>query len=416
MSSRPRVVVLRGHQANPWELRPWELIGERYDVAYLRSRSNWFATDDIGLPAREGRTLRDLLPPGRVGDMAVRLPGDRYLGLADALRDADIVHAQELGYWYAMQAAHLRGRLGFKLVLTVWETLPFLGAYRNVRTRAYRRRTMAQADRFLTATQRAADSLLVEGVDPDRVRVCPPGIDLERFAPSGRVPDRPPLILSPGRLVWEKGHQDLLRALALLRRRGGPDARVRIVGAGPEEARLRRYARELGIADAVELRASVPYDQMPALYAEATCMFLGSLPTWSWEEQFGMVLVEAMASGVPIVASRSGAIPEVVGPEGTYITPGDWVGLASALADGPLAHPRPHRIADPERVRRFSAAAAADRLAAAYDELLASSTAGDSTEKPSARRKRVARARVELARAQASERLWRSRTRSSSSD
>jgi glycosyltransferase involved in cell wall biosynthesis len=412
------VVVLRGHQANPWELRPWELIDDRYNVVYLRSRSNWFATDAIGLPAREGRTLRDLLPSGRIGDIAVRVPGDRYLGLADELRGAAIVHAQELGYWYAMQAARLRRRLGFRLVLTVWETLPFLGAYRNVRTRAYRRDTMAQTDRFLAATQRAADSLLVEGVEPARVRVCPPGIDLGRFSPTGRVPSGPPLVLSPGRLVWEKGHQDLLRALALLRRRGGPgaDARVRIVGAGPEEGRLRRYAQELGIADAVELRAFVPYERMPALYAEATCVFLGSLPTWSWEEQFGMVLVEAMASGVPIVASRSGAIPEVVGPTGTYVTPGDWVGLASALAEGPLTNPRPHRIADPERVERFSAQAAGDRLADAYDELLSSSTAGDSTEKPSERRKRVARARVEFARAQASERLWRSRTRSSSSD
>lgn len=128
-----------------------------------------------------------------------------------------------------------------------------------------------------------------------------------------------------------------------------------------------------------------------------------------------MVLVEAMASGVPIVASRSGAIPEVVGPAGTYVTPGDWVGLADALAEGPLAAPQPHRIADPERVERFSARAAAQRLADAYDELL-STPIGDSTEKPSERRKRVAKARVELARAQASERLWRSRTRSSSSD
>src|SRR5262245_15218869 len=255
VSSRPRVVVLRGHQANPWELRPWELIGERYDVVYLRSRRNWFATGAIGLPAREARTLRDLLPSGRVGDMAVRVPGDRYLGLAEELRGADIVHAQELGYWYAMQAARLRARLGFRLVLTVWETLPFLGVYRNVRTRAYRRETIAQTERFLAATQRAADSLLVEGAEPERVRVCPPGIDLERFSPSGVVPEGPPLVLSPGRLVWEKGHQDLLRALALLRRRGEPgaDARVCIVGAGPEEARLRRYAQELGIADAVEL-------------------------------------------------------------------------------------------------------------------------------------------------------------------
>jgi glycosyltransferase involved in cell wall biosynthesis len=372
VSSRPRVVLLRGHQANPWDLRPWELIGDRYDVSYLRSQNNWFATDTIGLNAIEGRTLRGVLPRGRLGDLAVRVPGDRYLGLAQSLEGADIVHAMELTYWYAMQAARLRRRLDFRLVLTVWETLPFLGAYRNFRTRSYRRETMAEADLFLATTQRAADSLLVEGVDPDRVRVCPPGIDLERFSPNGGGAAGPPLILSPGRLVWEKGHQDVLRAVALLRRRGGrgADARVRIVGAGAEEGRLRRYAAELGLADAVDFHEFVAYDRMPALYSEADCMVLGSLALWSWEEQFGMVLVEAMASGVPIVASLSGAIPEVAGPEASYFAPGDWVGLADALVTGPLARREPHRVADPERVRRFSAAAAAQRLTSAYDDLL----------------------------------------------
>jgi glycosyltransferase involved in cell wall biosynthesis len=365
-----RVVVLRGHQANPWELRPWELLDERYAVTFLRSDRNWFDADQVGLEASDARTLRSLLPAGRLGDVAVRIPGDRYLGLEDRLRGADIVHSQELGYWYSAQAARLKERLGFRLVLTVWETLPFLDAYRNVRTRSYRRRTLAAADLFLAATERAADALLLEGADPARVRVAAPGIDLERFAPSGTAPSGPPIVLSPGRLVWEKGHQELLRAVALLRRRGElPDgARVLIVGAGPEEKRLRSHATELGIGDAVEVRAFVRYDEMPALYEGAACMVLGSLPVWSWEEQFGMVLVEAMASGVPILASSSGAIPDVLGQGGQLFAPGDWVGLADLLR-GELASPSPHVVGEPERVEHFSASAAAARLAEAYAAL-----------------------------------------------
>jgi len=365
-----RVVVLRGHQANPWELRPWELLGEGFDVRFLRSGRNWFDPDGIGLDAEDARTVRDLLPRGRLGDLAVRLPGDRYLGLADHLRDADIVHAQELGYWYSAQAARLKRRLGFRLVLTIWETLPFLGTYRNVRTRPYRKRTLAAADLFLAATDRAAQALLLEGADPARVRVAPPGIDVERFPASGAVPPQPPVVLSPGRLVWEKGHQDVLRAFGLLRRRGEAPAgaRVVVVGAGPDDERLATYAAELGIADAVEIREFVPYDRMAALYAEATCMVLASLPVWSWEEQFGMVLVEAMACGVPTLASGSGAIPEVLGDGARLFAPGDWVGLAERLRDA-LADPSPHVVAEPARVQRFSAAAAAGRLADAYDKL-----------------------------------------------
>ena len=365
-----RVVVLRGHQANPWELRPWELLDERFEVRFLRSERNWFDPGQIGLDAEEARTLRGLLPRGRLGDLAVRLPGDRYLGLADHLRGADIVHSQELGYWYSAQAARLKERLGFRLVLTVWETLPFLDAYRNVRTRPYRRRTLEAADLFLAASERAREGLVLEGADPARIRVAPPGIDTSRFTASGAIPPGPPTVLSPGRLVWEKGHQDVLRALALLRRRGEapPGARIVIVGSGPEEKRLTSYAAELGIADAVEVREFVPYERMPALYAEAACVVLGSLPVWSWEEQFGMVLMEAMACGVPVLAASSGAIPEVLGGGGRLFAPGDWPGLAALLRDE-LEGPRPHSVAEPKRVERFSAAAAAERLAEAYGTL-----------------------------------------------
>ncbi|HEY3021516.1 MAG TPA: glycosyltransferase family 4 protein [Solirubrobacteraceae bacterium] len=369
MSARPKVVVLRGHQANPWELRPWELLQGDFDVTYLRTGRNWFDPGLIGLPGRPVRSLRDLLPAGRLGDAAVRVPGDRYLGLRDALAGADIVHSQELGYWYSAQAARAKSSLGFRLALTVWETLPFLDAYRNVRTRPYRRRVLHAADLFLPATERASLALQLEGVDPGRIRVSPPGVDLDRFGADPAREAGPPVVLSAGRLVWEKGHQDVLRALALLRR-DGVAARVVIVGAGPERDRLQRYATELGVGDAVELRAFVPYDEMPRIYAAAHCLVLASLPTWSWEEQFGMVLAEALAAGLPIVASTSGAIPEVAGPTATYFAPGDSVGLAGALREV-LGRERPGEVADPERVARFSVAAAAERLAAAYTELLA---------------------------------------------
>src|SRR5207249_7402305 len=132
-------------------------------------------------------------------------PGDRYLGLRDALAGADIVHSQELGYWYSDQAARLKRRLGFRLVLTVWETLPFRDAYRNVRTRPYRRRVLEATDLFLAATDRARRALELEGADPARIRVAPPGVDLARFGPDAAPPaGGAPLILAAGRLGREK--------------------------------------------------------------------------------------------------------------------------------------------------------------------------------------------------------------------
>jgi glycosyltransferase involved in cell wall biosynthesis len=372
MSALPRVVLLRGHQANSWHLRPWRHLLDAYDVVSLQTGSNWFDTELMGLPAVPVRTVRDLLPAGRVGDALTRLPGDRYLRPAEALSGATIVHSQDLGFWYSMQAAKLKPRLGHRLVLTVWETIPFLETWRNVRTRPYRRLVLERTDLFLAATERARQCLLLEGAPADRIEVCPPGVDVALFAAATpAAPVREHVIVSPGRLVWEKGHQDVLRAVAALPNVGSvARPRVLVIGSGPEEARLRRHAAELGIADRVEFRANVAYEEMPAVYAGASAMVLGSLPTWFWEEQFGMVLVEAMAAGLPVLASTSGAIPEVGGALG-HFAPGDWLGLAHALAAGPLARPPGERLAyDPALIERYSDVAAAERLRSAYGRLL----------------------------------------------
>ena len=373
---KPRVAVVRAHQANPWELAPWQRLRERFDVRVVASDAGAFDTSQLDLPVARTRTLRGALPAGRVGDLLVRVPGDRYIGLAGELAGTDVVHAQELGYWYAMQAAKLKPRLGYKLALTVWETLPFAGSYRNVRTRPYRRATLAAADIFLAVTERARAALLLEGAPAERIRIVPPGVDLDRFrgAAAAQSPDEH-LIVSPGRLVWEKGHQDVLRAVAAIRHGvvgdGVAPPRVLIVGAGAEGKRLRSYAAELGVADRVELRSFVPYEQMPSVYAGASCMVLGSIPIWSWEEQFGMVLAEAMAARLPVVASTSGAIPEVTGGAACYFAPGDWLGLARELCDGPLREaPGARRDYPAELTERYSLDAAASRLAAVYDELL----------------------------------------------
>ena len=177
-----------------------------------------------------------------------------------------------------------------------------------------------------------------------------------------------------------------MRALAAIRcglvtAPGGASPRLLVVGSGPEEARLRAYADELGLGDAVEFRA-VPYDEMPALYARASCMVLASLATASggfwlgdrprffWEEQFGLVLAEAMAAGLPIVASRSGAIPEVAGDSGFLLHSRRLDGARPLLAVGLSAVLPATRVEhSPERVRLYSTDAMAERLASAYDRV-----------------------------------------------
>lgn len=387
-----RVLIVRGHLVTPWELRPWRELPTRFEVSYLHTRSNAYDVSGLDLEAVGVGALRDRFPKGVLGDVAAGVIGERYAKGADpAFAAADIVHAEELSFWFAADAARRKSRHRYKLVQTVWETLPFLSTYRNRHARRYREEVLAATDLFLPATERAADALRLEGVEEHRILVCPPGIDLERF----RVPRRTDapaehVVLSPGRLVWEKGHHDALRAVAALHR--GivklPDGsvtrpRLRIVGSGPEESRLRAYARELGLGASVDF-GSVAYDAMPGVFADASAMVLMSqssataayhpfdIPHAFWEEQFGLVLAEAMAAGLAIVTTTNGAIPEVVsGSQAVTIAPGDWLGLARALAAGPLSAPPGARVAHDEALlTKYSTVAAAQRLAVAYDRVL----------------------------------------------
>jgi glycosyltransferase involved in cell wall biosynthesis len=375
-----RVVLLRGVHASR-HLRAWAELGPGYEASVLVSGRNVYGVDGLPLTKVPVLTVGERWPTHLPGGIARRLVGDRYVGLANQLRGADIVHSFDIGSWFSAQAATLRSELGFRLVITGWETVPFLGVGRSRRVRSYQETVLQVADLFLAATERARDALLLEGAPAQRVRVLnPAGLNVERFAVARArdMADPRPTILSIGRLVWEKGHQDLLRAVALLRRQGRGDVRVVIVGTGPEEPQLRRLAEGLGIADAVEVAGAVSYDDMPGVYARADCLVLASLPLPTWEEQFGWVLAEAMAAHVPIVAACSGAIPEVVDDSATLFAPGDWPGLARALAEGPLADaPGARRAPDPARLADLSVAAAGGRLEAAYDELLGGGSAGD---------------------------------------
>ncbi len=139
--------------------------------------------------------------------------------------------------------------------------------------------------------------------------------------------DRPFTVGYVGRLVKEKGVHVLIEALRRL-----PDqVRLVTIGEGPEEDSLRRLADECGLAGRADFRPPIPYAKIPGALGNMDVLVLPSLETPTWTELFGRVLIEAMACEVPIVASRSGGIPEVVGNAAMLVKPGDSHALATAL-------------------------------------------------------------------------------------
>jgi glycosyltransferase involved in cell wall biosynthesis len=128
--------------------------------------------------------------------------------------------------------------------------------------------------------------------------------------------------------VPEKGLDTLIDAVEQLIRSGEPQpVRLRIIGDGPHRSDIARYAEKLG--NVVQFAAAMPPAQVAQQLHQIDALVLPSRTTPVWKEQFGRVLIEAMACGVPVIGSDSGAIPEVIGEAGLIFPEGD----ASALAD-----------------------------------------------------------------------------------
>ncbi|MCK8610148.1 glycosyltransferase [Agromyces sp. C10] len=180
-----------------------------------------------------------------------------------------------------------------------------------------------------------------------RARVIPLGVDLGRYhadpqpdagpgpdADPARSADRRVVVGFAGRLVPEKGVGVLLEALS-------HDDRLsaRVAGDGPAAAGLRTAAARGGLGDRIEFVGPLAPEELPAFYRSVDVIAVPSIPTRSWTEQFGRVAIEAMASGIPVVASDAGALPDVVGGAGIVVPVGDPQALASALveAGGPRA-------------------------------------------------------------------------------
>lgn len=372
---KPTVMIMRGYGPNSGELRAWNELNADFDIKYLVPRRHTTDLSTIEIKCERVSTLRDYLPRGRLGDVAGYIAKDRYFKLAEILQDVDIVHAAELHNWYTAQAARLKDDFGFILVATVWETIPFLHKGRHfLRTRRYREEILQKTDLFLPTTERARDCLLLEGVPNDKIALCRPGIDIDMFNSKADLSEKSHTVLSVGRLVWEKGHQDVLRACAAIHK-GIVDSPIKpkvwVVGTGPELKKLQAYSDDLGIRSDVTFLGGVAHSEMPEVYSRASCLVLASLATRSWEEQFGYVLIEAMASGLHVLASNSGAISEVLDDAGTLFTPGDWLGLANSLAIGPLRESPQVRFEEARaRARVFSIDKMSTRLNEIYTQAL----------------------------------------------
>jgi glycogen(starch) synthase len=195
------------------------------------------------------------------------------------------------------------------------------------------------AEAVLVITPRLRRLLLSDGVEENRLHLIPPGVNPSLFEGPFEDPFTDvgkPRVLFVGRLAPQKGVRTLVAAAALLE---DPSAQVLLVGDGPERPALERKAERISVGDCVRFLGFFAHYRLPAAMAHADVLVLPSV-----YEELGTVLLEAMWAGLPIVASRTGGIPDVIedGVNGLLVPPGEPEALARAidrvLADRALAY------------------------------------------------------------------------------
>ncbi len=251
-----------------------------------------------------------------------RLYGDAHVlfGLEEKLNGFDIAHCAETYYYYTQQCINAKEK-GYlkKIVSTVWENIPFgnQGIYQR---RDFKRRAFKYIDKFIASTIGAKQALIKEGCAENKIVVLYPGVDLGRFKP-GNINNYGPLrrnrgikLLFAGRLVPEKGIRELLSIYQNLWS-ANKDLELVIVGEGGLLNEIKTYLIKNRL-NKVYILGAVPYEEMPNLYNICDIFVHPVIGSRTWKEQYGMVLVEAMACGLPIVAADNGAVKEVVGNRG----------------------------------------------------------------------------------------------------
>ena len=363
-------------------------------LAHLQAAQGLDVTVLVTNPApfpRGMRTITSSERPTEEGDRRVRIiraarlftVASTPISLAQAWKqlhlETDIVH---LHFPYPPgEVVNYLGRKAKATVITYHSDV----IRQRVILRLYRPllwRVLKRADAIIASSPGYVESSPFLSRLRERVRVIPLGIDLTPFLGVSQERARRhrrrllgnrevPIVLFVGRLRYYKGVDVLLRALAHV-----PEAELWIVGTGPQGEEWKRLARTLGLGERVHFLGDVPEGDLPLYYAAAD---LFVLPSVSRAEALGLVLIEAMASGIPVISTELGtgtSFVNVHGETGLVVPAGDVQALAAAMRDllaQPEVRARMGRAARERAVREFRADLMAARITEVYTDLLTTS-------------------------------------------
>jgi glycosyltransferase involved in cell wall biosynthesis len=343
-----------------------DLLAERYDVTAFGTESRSRGEPPVTLE----------LLPARPYDGGIMLDG-----LEEALRGFDAAWVGGSQEGTTLQALDARAAGGPALIC--YEVENVVANYGHVR-HPIRERAVREVDHFCAISTAAAAVLELDGVEPERISIVPPVVDAPSYDEAARarlraggrqrwgLSDHDFVVLFMGRAVWETGLHTIAAAAATLwQAPSGKRVRWLVAGTGEYMAEAERILARYGATEAVRLAGEVGGHERHSAYAAADALVLPSLPTPRWLEQFGRVIPEAFAFGLPVIGSASGAIPEVVDDAGVIVPPGDHLALANAVTLVIDRHPALARAATERFAAEFTVEHFATRIAGAVEAALA---------------------------------------------
>ena len=392
--NKPKVFYLRGSYLNPFEEQYLMPLQENFEIVMAHPRSHRYNLSSITMP-RVAIPCLDYfngLIPRNIGGKTLPNPF-KYFGYEEILwgleqytAGFDIIHVPEQSFYFTWQVAQGKRKQGYKMITVQDEVNPFWYLHKpsiTQRTAFVREQT----DLFIARSQRAKTALICEGINPDRIRVIGHGVDVTRFSPGSRneqlckqlgIETNRFIILFVGRLFWTKGIYALSDAAKLLLREPEIqklDPLFLIVGDGDERAEFEDRVKRLGVERSFKFVGWQPYNLLPEVHRLADIFVLPSISTRYILEQFGIVLIESMASAKPVISTHCGAIDEVVGDAGLLVQPNDYYqlyrGLRRLCLDADLRVELGERGL--ERVKeKFTFQVISAAIASAYQEVLES--------------------------------------------
>lgn len=332
---KKKLAIVRGKFLNAYEMQIFEPLIKEYDITAFGSKTSYH--NNFAFPTKQ------LWSPMDVPEFPLKMPiinrlfvDSHYLfGLENSLKGFDIIHTAETYYHYTQQVLNAKKK-GYvkKVVATVLENIPFNNEGICGR-QAFKIRARKELDHIIALSDKTKQTLILEGADEKKITVVNHGINTKRFFPGKKKKTNNITILFTGRLEVYKGVYEILYAFKRLLQ----DENLKkykfellLVGEGSEKNKLIELEKKLSMSKLVKHK-SYSYTEMSSVYQQADIYVAPSKAAKRWVEQYNTGLLEAQASGLPIITTYSGGIPENVGDAAVLIQPDDFVSLYYALKD-----------------------------------------------------------------------------------